>query len=461
MKLLATVSTLATLSVMVWAQPYRVDLPQTTQSGTQTAPAQQQTTPAAGQTTTAGQTSPAPAAPAPVTRPIPTCPNPAATVPPAQRKWKHGQAEYQDFTNAAKAANPAQRAQLFAAFAQKYPDSDYRELALVQEMAAQAQSSPASAVETAETILKTPGADADSFVRAYTLISYLMPNLLQPNDPQMTQKVDALYQASYCGNQMVQAATGLQPAQKAQSEYIYNRAAGFVALQDKNYLLAKQKLTQVIQFNAKDALAYYWLGIAQMYGSPADFNGGIFSLARASFLAPQAAAIASYFQKAYDSYHGSDDGIQDVRTAAQSNTLPPAGFKIESAQDVENAKVAAENAATRTQLEQEIPPANTFGGIEARLKRPDMAPPVWKKLKGQIIQLDGLVMSTTDNSVDIAVSPLALFEKIADVRVMVSATPSVNQGDKVSVQGTVTKYDTTPNFLLTLDKGTVKPAAGN
>lgn len=458
MKPLATVSTLAVLSVMVWAQPYRVDLQQTTQPGTEATPAQQQTAPSNQTAPAAGQAAPqAPAAPAPVARPIPTCPNPAPTQPASARKWKGGQAEYQAFTAAAQAP-AAQKAQAFANFVQKYPNSDYKVLALIQEMAAQT-SSPAQAVETAETILKTPGADADAFVRAYSIISYFMPQLVQPNDPQMQQKLNTLYQAAYCGNQMLEAAQGLQPNAKAQSEYIYNRAIGFVALQDKNYPLAKQKLMQVVQFNSKDPLAYYWLGIAQLSDKPADFNTGIFSLARAADLAPQAQALTSYFQKVYDSYHGSDDGIQDVKTAAANNTQPPAGFKILSKIDIENAQIEAENARLAAEAAKQLPPANTFAGIEARLKLPDKAAPVWKDLKGQTIELDGVVVSAEGRHVDVAVGPDAISKNQADVRVMVAATPHVKEGEKVSVQGVATRYVTDPTFLLTLEKGSVKHTA--
>lgn len=457
MKPLATVSMLAALSVMVWAQPYRVDLQQTTQTGTDTAPAQQQTAPSSQTAPAAGQAAPTPATPAPVARPIPTCPTPAPTQPASARKWKGGQAEYQAFTAAAQAP-AAQRAQAFANFVQKYPNSDYKVLALIQEMAAQT-SAPGQAVATAETILKTQGADADAFVRAYSIISYFMPQLLQPNDPQMQQKLDVLYQAAYCGNQMLQAAQGLQPAAKAQSEYIYNRAAGFVALQDKNYPQAKQKLQQVIQFNSKDPLAYYWLGIAQLSDKPADFNVGIFSLARAAALAPQAQALTSYFQKVYDSYHGSDDGIQDVKTAASTNTQPPAGFKILSKVDIENAQIEAENARLAAEAAKQLPPANTFAGIEARLKLPDKAAPVWKDLKGQTIELDGVVIATAPRHVDVAVGPDAISKNQADVRVVVAATPHVKEGEKVSVQGVAARYETDPAFLLTLEKGTVKHTA--
>lgn len=453
MKPLATVSMLAALSVTMWAQPYRVDLQQTTQTGTQAAPAQQQAAPS-GQ---AAPTAPAPTAPAPVARPIPTCPNPAPAQPASARKWKGGQAEYQAFTAAAQA--PAgQKAQAFATFVQKYPDSDYKVLALIQEMAAET-ANPAQAVETAQTILKTPGADADAFVRAYSIISYFMPQLLQPNDPQLQQKLNVVYQASFCGNQMLQAAQGLQPAAKAQSEYIYNRAAGFVALQDKNYPLAKQKLQQVVQFNSKDPLAYYWLGIAELSDKPADFNGGIFSLGRAAALAPQAQALTSYFQKVYDSYHGSDEGIDAVKSAASTNTQPPAGFKVLSKVDVENAQIESENARIAAQAAKELPPADTFAGIEARLKLPDKAPPVWKNLKGQTIELDGVVIETAAHHVDLAVGPDAISKNQADVRVMVAAAPHVKQGEKVSAQGVAARYVTDPAFLLTLEKGTVKRAA--
>ncbi|MGH9519533.1 MAG: hypothetical protein ACRD2D_07775, partial [Terriglobales bacterium] len=67
-----------------------------------------------------------------------SCPAPAAAAPADKKGWKHGLPEYNDFNAAAKATDNAQKAQLAAAFVQKYPDSDYKNSALEIEMGAQA-----------------------------------------------------------------------------------------------------------------------------------------------------------------------------------------------------------------------------------------------------------------------------------------------------------------------------------
>ncbi|MGH9480021.1 MAG: hypothetical protein ACRD1A_12380, partial [Terriglobales bacterium] len=71
--------------------------------------------------------------------------------------WKHGRPEYDDFTAAAKAASPAQKAQMAAAFVQKYPDSDYKNEALQLEMQAQSSvpSTQPAAVRTAQQLTKS------------------------------------------------------------------------------------------------------------------------------------------------------------------------------------------------------------------------------------------------------------------------------------------------------------------
>lgn len=398
------------------------------------------------------------------------CPKPAA---PAKRAWKPGaagQAEYKDFTAITAAKDNATKAQLAAAFVQKHPDSAYKDDGLQLEMAAQAADPAlrAQAVQTAEQLLKSPTAEASQLLPAYTIIAYLDPTLVQPNDPNMAAKMATLEEAATCGQQLLASA----PA-TSQGQYgpILTKALGFAQLNSKQYAAAITTLSKATQESPKDPLPYYWRGIAEVTQAVPDYNAGIFDLAKASVLAPQTAAFKSYLTTVYTSYHGGTDGLDTVITAATSNNAPPAGFKILSKVDVENdANMAAYQKAVEA-AKNTPPPEGSFPGLEWRLKRAEYANAEWAKVKGTGVELDGVVTEVAAKSVDIAVGAKAgAVSPTADVHLIIAADwlkrPKV--GDEVTVDGIIESYKPNPPdpnlpFLLTLDKGVVKgytPAMG-
>lgn len=390
-----------------------------------------------------------------------SCPAPAAAVPADKMTWKHGLPEYNDYNAAAKATDNTQKAQLAAAFVQKYPDSDYKNPALEMEMGAQVgvPSLQPQAVQTAEQLIKSGTATSENLLRAYVVISYVDPNLVQQNDPDMAAKMTALSQAATCGQQLLANA----PAdQQAQYNPILTKALGFAQLNQKNYSDAIATLTKATQQNSKEPLPYYWLGIAEVTQSTPNYNNGIFDLARASVLSPQTDAIKNYLNTVYTSYHGSADGLQDVITAATNNTAPPAGFTVMSKVDVENADAMAKYNAAVAAQKNALPDANTFAGIEARLKRPELAANEWKQVKGQGYELQGIVTAVTAKSADLAVGNSAASDPQPDVRLILftplKKLPKV--GEKVTFSGEVLSFKPNPPdpnaaFMLTMDKGTI------
>ncbi len=390
------------------------------------------------------------------------CPTPA-TVDATKFTWKHSTAEYNDFTALTKATDKAQQAQLAAAFIQKYPDSDYKNEALNIQVQAESNvpSMQAKAVQDAEALAKAPNATAAEMLVADTIVSFYEPNLVQPNDPDMAAKMATLTQAATCGQQLLSSAPA---AQQAQLGPIMVKAQGFAQLNTKDYDAAITTLSKAAAENPKDALPYYWMGIAEVTKATPDFNTGLFDLAKASVLAPQTAAFKSYLDTVYKSYHGTADGEQDVITAATNNNTPPAGFKVLSSADVQNAaNMAAYNQALEAQ-KNTLPPEDSFPGIEARLKRPDLATDMWKKTKGTGLELDGLVTEVTARSVDLAVGATdATKNTPADLHVILAAPlnrrPKI--GEKVTVDGVAESYKPNPpdangQFVLTLNQGSVK-----
>ncbi len=404
--------------------------------------------------------------------PAAACPTPAAATKPT---WKNGRPEYDAFTAAAAAKDPAQKAQLAAAFAQKYPNSDYKNAALQMAMAAQAQSpdaaTKAAAVATAEELIKSPTAQAGQLLPAYTIIAYLDPTLVQAGDPNMAAKMATLTQAAVCGQQLLASAPA---AAQAQFGPVLTKALGFAQLNTKDYAGAIATLTKAAQQSPKDPLPYYWMGIAQVTKATPDYDTGIFDLAKASVLAPTTAAFKSYLNTVYTSYHGAADGLQDVITAATSNATPPAGFKILSKVDVENAANMAAYEAALEKQKNTPPPENSFAGIIWRLQRADYVDAEWKKVKGQGYQLSGVVTAVTAGTLDVAVpvggtAANAGAAPTPNVHVELFGTFKTKRpkvGETVNFQGAVASF--TPNppdantpFMLTMNEAQVTGFAMN
>lgn len=400
---------------------------------------------------------------------IPPCP--ALGHPPAKRTWKGGMAEYKAYIAASRQSGAAQAA-AFAAFLEKYPSSDYKLPALQQEMAAQVEAKNYAAAErTARTILRSGQAPAGVQASAFTVIAYYLPNAaanLSPANPLMTRDLGTIAWAARCGQRVLaetQPPAGAGAAQfahnKAQAGYVFDRASGFVALQRHNYAAAASNFQSAVRFNSKDAQSYYWLGIAELYKKPPNFLSGLFYIARAQALAPEATVISNYLQKAYTSYHGSDDGLSALQATAQNNTQPPADLHIESASQIALAKykaeVAAVNAENAAAMAKLYPP-DSFRGIKQRLMNPATRAAEWKKVKGQTYQLQGTVVSATRRAVDLSVDPFDQQAKppIVDVRLILAKPQRVRDGAKVTLTGTATTFRTDPQFLMTMTKGAVQ-----
>ncbi len=402
----------------------------------------------------------APAAPA---RPMMrvSCPviSPAAN--PASFSWKHGPAEYHAYVDATKATTPAEQASLFAAFLQKYPDSDYRHAALEGEMMADSRSGQtAASVQAARRLLQS-GVDAGTQLQAFYVIAGMLPS-----DLQLQTNLPLVAEAGDCGLKALQQVprpasvpAAQFNAQKRAAQAIFERAIGFVEWHRKNYAAAIAPLSRAAQLNSTDPSTYYWLGVSQLYKQPPDFLGGIFSLARASDLAPSVGLITNYFRKAYTSYHGSANGMQDVLALAKTNTQPPAGFNIVSIATIRNQQNEAEYQKELQAYKNWLPPKNTFEGIEARLKRPDKARAMWDSIKGQGLDLTGIVIRSTPTTLLLAVGQAYQTKNQADVRIQLVIRHVVSRGDKVEVVGVPVSYLTRPHFLLVLNKGRIMVGA--
>jgi len=276
--------------------------------------------------------------------PLPSCPAIIQPRDQAQRSWKHGEAEQNDFWAAAKTKDDREGAKLLSSFTEKYPDSDYQEPALFGEWTAYViLADVGGQARVAEAMLKLPTAEAMIRAAGFVTLSSVMSPHVRPDDPEKGRKLADLDKWVRCGAEAsaaeVKPANMTDDAFKKRRQYeenILDRTAGFVAYMRQDYTLADAKLEAARKFNSQDASTYLLLAVNKFFLPVPDSNSGIFYLARFANLAPQTygakpewtEASTRFLKQMYKIVHGSEKGLPDVMKLAESNTIPPPGFNV-------------------------------------------------------------------------------------------------------------------------------------
>jgi hypothetical protein len=253
-----------------------------------------------------------------------------------QRTWKLGQTEQSDFEAISKVQDPKQRAALLLGFAKKYSDSDFRDLALV--LAIQIGSSVKDVdvqIEAATTILQSPEGEAASQLVAFATLDALLAGYVLSSDPEQEHKLKDLELWTRCGQQAWEAliiqvggqTKGVE-ALRRDSVRIFERTSGFIGLRRHDYSLARQNLEKAAELDPQDALTYLFLSSAEFGDERQDASVGIFYLARAAELAPQIQSLSNLLKQSYTTLHGSEDGLDRLRSIAKSSPTIPPGFNI-------------------------------------------------------------------------------------------------------------------------------------
>jgi hypothetical protein len=281
--------------------------------------------------------------------PLDSCPALAQSRDPSQRTWKHGQAESESFAalrQMLQAKNYTAAADGSAKFAEEYPDSDYRETALILEIAAQGYlKNQNGVVKVAEQLVRLPLAESGSREVAFVTLCDQLSPYVRPDDADKERKLSDLEKWTRCGEEALAARLATRTPNMPQdafentrkiSENALDRTAGFVAYMRQDYTLANAKLEAASKANSQDALTYLWLSSTEFFLPVPDSNSGVFYLARWANLAPQGywakpevrEASAAYLKQMYKIVHGSEKGLPDVMKLAESNTIPPPGFNV-------------------------------------------------------------------------------------------------------------------------------------
>jgi tetratricopeptide (TPR) repeat protein len=390
---------------------------------------------------------------------FPAAASPAPVPAAAQAKapqWS-SRAEYDAYQAFVKEADAQKRISLIQDFIQKYPKSDFLGNVYVAEMQTYIQLKQTD--EAVASAKKALGADPNS-LEALSYLSLLFPYTFKAKSADASAELAQAEKDAQHGLEVLQNIQ--KPANVTEQQFeayikpktkraIFNAAAGFVALQQKNYNQAIKSLEAAAQDEPNNLLVYSLLGQAYYNESPREINKAVWSLARATALAessnsPNAAQLKKSFSQVYEAQHGSNAGEDKILEQAKSSETMPADFAVAAAP--EHAKTGDVNLDAFYKIEDAI----TVGG--------DTAQQNWSQLKGQPLGLVGHVDSVQPGSdpksflVRVDITPKSTSAEGTYDIVLQDSQPGVNllqAGDPLQFQGNIESYSMTPNFTLTLN----------
>src|SRR4051794_34070778 len=315
-----------------------------------------------------------------------TCPA-QTRAPAAKKKAVKDQGEFELYNQAIKdATNPTKELQDLDAWAQKYPESDFKDDRTYMYMQAYSTIQPPQPVKVIEygqqlmakdlNAVFPDAAGGRNILTVLFQVAWNVAALPSPTPDQLALGEKAArelldFAPKYFVPANKPAATGDAEwtAARTDIEKRANIALAAISLAPANQALAKNDCatadalyTKALQQNPNNSAISYNLGRAlscEAKANPdkaADFaTRAIYSFVRAAAVDPtlggtaDAAKITQYANTVYTGYHGSDEGLKQLMDQAKASPLPPAGFTIESA-TAASARKQQEFAANNPQL---------------------------------------------------------------------------------------------------------------
>jgi hypothetical protein len=316
----------------------------------------------------------------------------------SQKQWKD-RAEYDLFEQIRMENDPAKRLALLEKWKMAYPQSDFADVRLKAYLATyQQQNNHRAAFDTAAEILKAEPNDQAAIQEVLGYIRALMPQ--QPN-AQLTDKNKADLQIAEqtARNVIANADKIYGPDKKPQgvSDDVWAKTKptmvnfaqftlGYIAATEKDLPKAEEELKKTLQQDPTNAQASYMLAgilLGQQKDHPEKMPAALFEYARAaaydgpnSLDANARKQIDSFLTNAYTKYHGSAQGLDQVKMQAKAAALPPADFKIKS-----TVEIAQEEEAKRQELAKQNPSLAFWNTVKDGLTG-DNAQTFWDAMNG-------------------------------------------------------------------------------
>lgn len=376
-----------------------------------------------------------------------------------QPQWKSRE-EYDAFQVMATEKDPQKRISQAEAFLQKYANTDFKDLVYFTMMQTYQQlGDGAKAIDAG---YKALDANPDN-LDVLTLSGYLFPFGFKGDDPDAATKLSRAESAAKHGLEVLQKLQ--KPANVTDEQFnqgvkarraIFNGTVGFVALQRKDYAAAITSFKAAAEDNPSDVYVFYRLGLAYLSTDPRDYDHGVWNLARSVALAkagqnPAGTEIEKYLTRVYVGYHGNEEGLSNIVAQAAASAAVPEGFKV---------------APMETPKATGNPSVDAFNTMAMPLRLGgERAQKTWDGFKGQSVELagfiDGVEKGTEAGAYLIHIDLLdqsKAADGVYDIELKDSTQPNVknlSKGDPVRFKGMFAAYNVTPNFVLTLDNGTI------
>jgi hypothetical protein len=390
-------------------------------------------------------------------------------------------AEANAYNNAIGQADPKARAAALDGFLTQYPNSKVKNSALETMMNDYAQSGNVpKAIDAASRLVAAEPNNLDGLA---SLVFYKRATAGDKPDAATLDQISQYAQRGLSAPKSMDVSMDTYNKQKAAATPIFHGALGFVAFQKKDYKTATTEFTAELtgmpidQTKAGNGLLdtytlgqayvseYQALKTANSGNESADTSDaltkGFWFLTRAAMLAPEPyhSQILKEAQYWYKHYHGAMDGFDAIQTQAQATLLPPATLSTTVTKAPSPADIANNLVATTPDLTTLALSDREFILQYASQENEDK---LWTAMKGKTTQIPGLVISATQDTVQLAVSDDSQAAKTADVTVKMAAAlktvPMV--GSQVTLVGTYDSYVKNP-FMITMVDGqpTEKPKA--
>jgi hypothetical protein len=371
--------------------------------------------------------------------------------------------EYNDYTNAVGAATPAAKAAAIETFLTKYPNSVVKNDMLEQLMAAYQQAGDMTkTLSTADRLLASDPGNLRALAISVYIEKTQAATKTTPADAQpILDKAAAQAQTGLSATKSGNMSDADFQKLKTATAPIFDSA---IAQDDEN----KKDFTGAIAAFTNELKAYpdpaqtqsgpglndtYLLGQAYAQQTPPDLKNAAWFLTRAAQFAPpqakpQIEKAAEYF---YNKYHGSMDGYPAIQTLAQANLFPPAEYNPTPAPPPPSpADLAAQTVASTPDLK-----TLSLGDKEFILfnGKPEDAQKVWDTMKGTRVQVPGMVISATADSVQLAVTEDNKLSKKADftinMKTPLKSVPAI--GATVTFDATFDSYVANPPMITLID----------
>ena len=392
---------------------------------------------------------------------------------PTSQKVIKDQAEYNAYITALNTTDPAAKAAAMEAFVTQYPNSVVKIDALEQAMGAYQQAGNQAKVEdTARRILQINPQN----IRALAIVTFIDRGKATQGNAQALQQVCTESQTGIQGLPTWQKPEGTSEADfeklKTQMSNIFEGAAGFCALQNKKYDVAREHYTKSLQVDPNNFGDRFQLAVSMLEQNPIQLEGfwdcaKAINLAQTQNNAQGAAGINNYCKAKYHNYHGNDQGWDQF--VQQNGAAPAAPANLAT---LITPKPTPCDLAVQA-VQQNNPADLSFSDKEFILGQKGCSPAgteaadkVWQSIQdlqkgGQAkLKIPVKVVSATADTIDAAMSEDNQAANKADLHVVMEKpmTKPPAPGADLEIIGVITNY--TPNpFMFTMEKGELPTAA--